>query len=375
MGKGAFGVWERAMELERQGHPMIHLSLGEPDFDTPAHIVAAAEKGMREGRTRYGFAAGEVDLREAAARYLIRTRDLPLSAETIAKRILIAPGVKGSLYFAIQTLIEAGDEVLVPTPGYPPYKELVRYTGATPVEYPLNQAMGYQIDGAELRQTITSKTKAIVINTPSNPTGTILNRQSLEIVAACAHEHDLWVLADEVYFQLYYTDERPLSIYELPNMMERTILMDGFSKAYAMTGWRVGFSLVLPQMVEPITKMMVMDHSCLPPFIQDAATVALEGPQDCVVEMRAAFKRRRDAAISALANVNEVSAVYPEGAFYILIDIRQTGYDSETLAYKLLDQGVALLPMGENYLRMAFTLSETDILTAIERLAAVVAQD
>ena len=362
MGMGAFGVWEKAMELERQGRSIIHLELGEPDFETPAHIVEAAHKGMLTGRTRYSSSAGEWHLREAIAAYLKRSRNIDVTP----KRIMVTPGVKGALSYTMMCMIEKGDEVLLPTPGYPPYRELVAMNNGKSVYYELKQEDGYQIDSAEIIRHITPRTKAIILNTPSNPTGTLLTRESLEKVAAIAKQHDLWVLADEVYFQMVYTDERPISIYELPDMAERTILMDGFSKAYAMTGWRLGFAVIPEDLADNYAKIMVSVHSSLPPFIQDAGTAALNGPQECVAEMVAAYQRRRDLTYAALNTMPNIETVFPDGAFYILMDIRKTGVDSETLAYQILDKGAALLPQGPNYLRIAFTQSEADIERALE---------
>ena len=362
MGMGAFGVWEKAMKLERQGRSIIHLELGEPDFETPAHIVAAAHHGMLTGRTLYGSSAGEWTLREAIAGYLQRSRDI----DVIPERIMVTPGVKGALSYTMLSLIEAGDEVLLPTPGYPPYKELVAFANGKSVFYELKQSDGYQIDSAEILSKITPRTKAIIINTPSNPTGTLLNRESLEKVATIAKQHDLWVIADEVYFQIVYAADRPISIYELPDMAERTILMDGFSKTYAMTGWRLGYAVIPLDLADKFSKMMVSVHSSLPPFIQDAGAAALNSSQDCVAEMVAAYRRRRDLTYAALSTMPNIETVYPNGAFYILMDIRQTGRDSETLAYQILDQGVALLPQGDDYLRIAFTQSEVDMARALE---------
>ena len=368
MGMGAFGVWEKAMELERQGRKIIHLEIGEPDFDTPAHIVEAAHKGMLTGRTRYSATAGEWHLREAIARYLNSSRDI----DVIPERVMVTPGVKGALAYTMLSLVEAGDEVLLPNPGYPPYKELVAYANGNQVFYELKQADGYQIDSAEIASKITPRTKVIVLNSPSNPTGTLLNRQSLEIVADLAKKHDLWVISDEVYFQMHYTEDRPISIYELPDMAERTILMDGFSKTYAMTGWRLGYAVIPLDLVDSYCKMMVSTHSSLPPFIQDAGAVALNSSQDCVYKMVAAYKRRRDLTYAALNTMPSIETVYPDGAFYILMDIRKTGLDSETLAYKILEQGAALLPQGDDYLRIAFVESETAMEQALEIVRRVV---
>ena len=367
-GKGAFGVWEKAMALEAQGKSIIHFVLGEPDFDTPEHIIEAAEAAMRAGRTHYGRGTGEPALREAIAAYLQRSRGVRVDPSAV----LVTPGVKGTLYFTLLALIDHGDEVLVPAPFFPPYAEVIRLAGGVPVSCPLSEEAGYQIDPEAVAEYITPRSKALILCSPGNPTGVIFNADSLAAIANLAQQHDLWVVSDEVYHQLYYTPTPPPSIYALPGMAERTILMDGFSKAYAMTGWRLGFGVFPEILREPITRMMIADHSCLPPFIQDAGAVALNGSQECVEMMRCAYQQRRDRAIPLLNAMPRVRYTVPDGAFYFLLNIAATGLDSETLAYQLLEAGVALLPSGPDHLRLAYTRPETEIVLGLERMAGVI---
>ncbi len=370
MGMGAFGVWEKANQLAAQGKQLVRLEIGEPDFATPDHIVKAAEQSIRKGRTTYGNSAGEPRLREAIAAYLARSRNI----ETAWQNIMVTPGVKGALFFTAMMLLDPGDEVLVPTPGYPPYNEVVAFAGGKSVSYQLKEADGFQIDSAEILSKITAKTKMIILNSPSNPTGTLLSRASLEKVAAIAEAHDLWIVSDEVYFQIYFTDDRPISIYELPNMPQRTILLDGFSKAYAMTGWRLGFAVVPDYMTASFAKMMVTDHSNLPLFIQDAGYAALTESQVCVAEMVAAYRHRRDLTMARLATMPIVDAIFPDSSFYVLINIEKTGESAQCIGDKLLDAGVALLPQGETHLRMAFVQSQASIERALDLMGPFFAQ-
>ncbi|MEM7343396.1 MAG: pyridoxal phosphate-dependent aminotransferase [Chloroflexota bacterium] len=367
-GKGAFGVWERAVALEAQGVKIIHLVLGEPDFPTPPHIVEAAHQAMQAGRTHYASSSGDMALREAIANYLAGSRVGTFNPTDI----LITPGVKGTLYFSLLALVDHGDEVLVPSPFFPPYASVIQFAGGTPVVCPLYESNGFQLDPADLAARITPQTKAIILNSPGNPTGAIFSQETLAAVADLAQTHDLWVLSDEVYHQLYYTETPPPSIYTLPGMSDRTILMDGFSKAYAMTGWRLGFG-VFPEILHtPISTMMVSDHACIPLFIQDAGTAALTSKQDCIDTMRAAYRQRRDRALAVIETMPKVHCVVPDGAFYILLNITETGYEAEAFAYRLLEAGVALLPVGTDHLRLAFTRPEAEIVEGLERMAAII---
>lgn len=357
------------MALEATGAKIIHLELGEPDFDTPAHISEAAHRSMRNGRTHYDSSIGDIALRQAIAAYLHRSRQITCDPS----EIIVTQGVKGGIFMTLMALIETGDEVLLPAPFYPPYAEIVRFAGGRGVDCPLVET-GFQIEAAHLEQFVTPKTKAIIINSPANPTGVILSEASLTAVAHIAQKHNLWVISDEIYIQINFTVQQPATIYTLPGMAERTILLDGFSKPYAMTGWRLGFG-VFPEVVKTaVLNIIVQAYSSLPLFIQDAGTVALNGSQDAVVRMREIYRGRRDTAVQLTNDIPNVTAPFPEGAFYLYLDISQTGQDAQTLAYQLLEQGVAFLPIGSDHLRVAFTRPKDEIAAGLEILANALRQ-
>ena len=351
------------MALEAQGHDIIHLELGEPDFETPAHIVEAANRALAEGRTRYGWPLGSPALRQAIADYVCKSRGVAVDPA----RVVVTPGVKGALHFAMHTILSLGDEVLIPDPGYPPYQPLIRIPGGVPVAYRLRAEDGYQIDAAELESRITPRTTAIVLNSPSNPTGTMFSAESLQKIADVALKHDLWIIADEIYYQIHFTEDAPQSLFSRPEMHDRLILCDGFSKPYAMTGWRLGFAVLPPALVQPIRDLIVYNYSSLPPFIYDAGVAALTGSQECVREMVATYRRRRDRTVEILQTIPNIQFTYPDSAFYMMIDVSRVCDDAEELAERLLDAGVAFLPgasfgeMGKGFLRLAFCQSEDRI--------------
>ncbi len=368
---GAILALERAQELEAQGKDIIHLEIGELDFDTPPHIVEAGVAAMRNGRSRYAPTAGTRELREAIA------DDVSVSRETAVSphHVLCTPGVKGALYFTIMALIDAGDEVIVPNPGFTAYNAIINFAGGTAVSLPLHGHNQFQPDIDELRSLITPRTKLLILNSPGNPTGAIFSQKTLESIAEIVLEHNLWVISDEIYAQLTFSDEFPPSIYALPNMAERTILMDGFSKAYAMTGWRLGFGIFPETLIAPVLAMMVNDHSCLPLFIMDAGVAALRGDQSCVATIRNELKQRRDLVVPALNQLAGVICPQPDGAFYALMDISALPHiSSAQLANQLLDAGVSLLPggvfgkYGEQYVRLAYTVSQERLTEALERI-------
>ena len=367
---GAFAIWEKAIALEAQGKEIVHLEIGEPDFDTPVHIAQAAQQAILAGRTRYGSATGSPALRQAIAKYVTRTREINVEAS----RVMVTPGVKSALFFALHALVESGDEVLIPNPGFPAYQQIVRIAEGTAIYYPLSAENDFQPVSADIEPLITPKTKCILLNSPANPTGTVHSQETLADMVALAQKHDLWVISDEIYYQLHFTKEPPPSIYSLPGMAERTILCDGFSKPYAMTGWRLGFGIFPQELCEPIFTLMVNNHSSLPLFIQDAGVVALEGPQDCVAEMVNTYKKRRDLVVRLLDTIPGIRYTYPDGAFYIMIDVSALTNDVNALADALLEAGVALLPgasfgsNGEGFLRLAFCQSEEKISWALEQV-------
>ena len=379
-GMGAFDIWRKAQALVEQGVDVVRLELGEPDFDTPQHIVAAGVRAMRNGRTRYTSSAGTPELRRAIADYVRRTRETATSASSAQAvaphNILIAPGVKSVLFFSLMALVELGDEVLMPDPGYPGYQEIARIAGGTPVMFPLRAENGFQPDVAEIESLITEQTKCILLNSPGNPTGTINGRSRLQQIAELAQRHDLWIISDEIYAQLHYTAEFPTSIYSLPNMAERTILLDGLSKPYAMTGWRLGFGVFPEPLIAPISKLMTNNHSCVPLFVQDAGLAALNGPQACVVNMREAYRQRRDGVVATLATMPQLTYVKPDGAFYVTLGAAN-GRNPSQLCDDFLQAGVALLPCtgmgvnGRHYMRMALTQPQERLDEALKRMKRV----
>ncbi len=385
-GAGAILALERAQALEAQGVDMIHLEVGELDFDTPEHIVEAGVAALRNGRTRYGATAGTLILREAIADYVSRSRETAvstadstsaLSTSVSPAHVICTPGVKGALYFAMMALIEAGDEVIIPNPGFTAYTAIIQFAGGKPISLPLRAVNGFLPDIDELRSLITERTKMIILNSPGNPTGAVFPLKTLEAIAEIALEHDLWIISDEIYAQLSFTGAMAPSIYTLPDMAGRTILMDGFSKAYAMTGWRLGFGIFPEPMIAPVLAMMVNDHSCLPLFIQDAGVAALRGSQSCVATIRDELKLRRDLVVPALNQLPSITCPMPEGAFYAMMDISALDMNAAEFADRMLDVGVSLLPggvfgqYGEQYVRLAYTVSRDRLAEALERIQRV----
>ncbi len=374
---GAFGIWLKAQQLAEQGVDIIRLEVGEPDFDTPTHIVEAGVRAMQNGRTRYNYSTGISELRQAMTDYVTRTRQTAVSPTNI----LVAPGVKAMLFYALLALVEEGDEVLMPDPGFPGYIEITNITGGTPIPYTLLAENDYQPDPDEIASLITERTKCILLTSPGNPTGMIADQPRLERIAELALQHDLWVLSDEIYAQLYYTPDFPPSIFSLPEMAKRTILLDGMSKPYAMTGWRCGFGVFPEPLVDPVNKLMVNSHTCLPLFVQDAAIAALNGPQECVTEMREAYRQRRDMIVAELATMPQLSYVKPNGAFYVMLGVNNGRSASDRSASDLcndfLQAGVSLLPCagmgeyGKNFIRMAFTKPADQLQEAIRRMKTV----
>jgi aspartate/methionine/tyrosine aminotransferase len=372
----AFEVLVRARELEATGRHVIHLEIGEPDFDTPAHIVAAAADALRRGYTHYGPARGLPEARRAIATWLARDRGLEVDPE----RVVITPGAKPVMFYTILALIEPGDEVIYPDPGFPIYESMVRFIGGTPVPLPLREECGFAFDPDEFRSLVSDRTKLVIINSPQNPTGGVLSRSDLEAIAAVARERDLLVLADEIYARIRYTGEH-VSIASLPGMLDRTILLDGFSKTYAMTGWRLGFGVFPSWLVPHIDRLIVNSVSCTAAFAQLAGIAALEGPQDAVDAMVAEFRRRRDAIVAGLNAIPGVRCLLPQGAFYAFPNVKALGLPAKQLADRLLQEaGVAVLAgtafgaHGEGYLRLSYANSLENITLALERFRELVAR-
>ncbi|MEM7800400.1 MAG: aminotransferase class I/II-fold pyridoxal phosphate-dependent enzyme [Chloroflexota bacterium] len=377
-GKGAFDIWEKAVALEAQGLDVIHLEIGEPDFGTPTHIIDEAERAMRAGRTTYTSTAGTPSLRDSVAEYLSSTRQIDVNPANI----LAGPGVKGVMYAAMMSLIEAGDEMLVPDPGYPLYQSMTSLAGGVNIPYPLTGSNHFLPDPELLESLITPKTKVLMLNSPGNPTGTIQSKALLKKIAAIVEKHDLWVLSDEIYAQIYLRNCFPNSIATEPGMLARTVIMDGCSKAYGMTGWRIGFGLFPEPLVKPAKQIMVHTHSCLPPFVMDAAEVAFNGPQDGVKVLRDTFRSRADQFYARIEQINHLSAIKPDGAFYMMVDTSAFFEgDDRQFADRLLDeQGVAVLPgsgmggEGRGFVRIALTQPMERLDLALGRIKTLVDQ-
>jgi aspartate aminotransferase len=375
--ESAFEVLAKAKALELSGREIVHLEIGEPDFDTPEHVSAAAQQALDKGYTHYVPAPGIPELRTAVADFLERTGRLT----TTPDRVLITPGAKPIMFFTIMALCEEGDEVLYPDPGFPMYASITAFAGATPVPVPLREENGFVIDPEELESLVTERTKLLILNSPHNPCGSASTPEQLEAIARIAIEHDLVVLTDEVYWALRYDGDHH-SVLDIDGMAERTILLDGWSKTFAMTGWRLGFGVFPQPLIEPISRLVINSVSCTSAFSQHAAIAALEGPWDAVDNMLAAFRERRDVIVSGLNAVPGVSCVEPGGAFYAFPNISELGLSAATLADRLLeDAGVACLPgtafgtYGEGHLRFSYANSVDNIrraLSAFEALATEV---
>jgi aspartate/methionine/tyrosine aminotransferase len=361
--ESAFEVLAKAKALELSGREIVHLEIGEPDFDTPEHVAAAAQQALDKGYTHYVPAPGIPELRTAVADFLDRTGRLT----TTPDRVLITPGAKPIMFFTILALCEEGDEVLYPDPGFPMYASITAFAGATPVPVPLREENGFVIDPEELESLVTDRTKLLILNSPHNPCGSASTPEQLEAIARIAIEHDLVVLTDEVYWALRYDGDHH-SVLDIDGMAERTILLDGWSKTFAMTGWRLGFGVFPQPLIEPISRLVINSVSCTSAFSQHAAIAALEGPWDAVDTMLAAFRERRDVIVSGLNAVPGVSCVEPGGAFYAFPNISELGLSAATLADRLLeDAGVACLPgtafgtYGEGHLRFSYANSVANI--------------
>ncbi len=371
----AFEVLARAKALEAQGRDIIHLEIGEPDFDTPAHIVEAGVRALREGHTHYTPAAGVPELRQAIARHISESRGIDARPE----QVVVTPGAKPIMFFTILALAEAGDEVIYPNPGFPIYESMINFVGATPVPLPLREERDFRFDADEFRSLVSDRTRLIILNSPQNPTGGVLTRVDLQAVAEVARERRIMVLSDEVYEQILYEGEH-VSIASLPDMQELTILLDGYSKTYAMTGWRLGYGVMPVPLAEQVTKLMVNSNSCTAAFTQQAGIAALAGPKDRVRAMVEAFRERRDVIVNGLNQIPGIRCVMPAGAFYAFPNVTGTGLGSRELADRLLNQaGVATLPgdsfgaYGAGYLRLSYANSVENIRRALARIEEVVA--
>jgi aspartate/methionine/tyrosine aminotransferase len=364
----AFEVLVRARALEAQGRDIVHLEIGEPDFATPSHIVEAAKLALDEGWTHYGPTQGQPELREVIAAEVSRTRGIQVGPE----HVCVVPGGKPIIFFPILALCEPGDEVIYPNPSFPIYESMIRYSGATPVPIPLQEERGFSFDLNLFRDRLNDRTKLVILNSPANPTGGVMPAEDVRAIAGMLADRDVMVLSDEIYSRITY-GVTPLSISSLPGMLEKTIILDGFSKTFAMTGWRMGYGVMPVPLVDAVNKLMVNSNSCTASFTQRAGIAALTGPQQPIEEMVAEFHRRRDAFVAALNTIPGFRCAIPEGAFYAFPNITGTGWQSKPLADALLQQvGVACLSgtafgaYGEGYLRFSYANSMDNLMKAVQ---------
>lgn len=369
--ESAFDVLVRARALEAQGRSVIHLEIGEPDFPTPPHIIEAAKQALDQGWTHYGPTQGLPELREAIAGYVSRTRGIQVHADNVC----VTPGGKPIIFFPLMALLEEGDEVIYPNPGFPIYESMTRFLGAKSVPLPLEEKRGFSFDLDLFRARLTDKTKMVILNSPHNPTGGVIPREQLWEIALLLRDRDVTVLSDEIYARIHYGDRPPASITEFPWMLEKTILLDGFSKTYAMTGWRMGYGVMPAKLVTAVNKLMVNSNSCTASFTQRAGIAALNGPQDAAEKMVAEFRRRRDAFCAALNQIPGFRCALPGGAFYAFPNVSGTGIPAKELADLLLrEAGVACLnggdfgEFGKDYIRFSYANSLENLLEAVERI-------
>ncbi len=369
----AFVVLARAKALEAQGRDIVHLEIGEPDFDTPANIVAKGVAALQGGETHYGPAAGKPEVRKVFAEYIARDRGLDVGPENI----VITPGGKPIMYFVMTALVDEGDEVIYPNPGFPIYESVINFLGAKSVPLQLSEAKDFSFDIADLERLVSDRTKLLIINSPQNPTGGVLSGADLDAIARLAVKHDFWVLSDEIYSKIIYEGTHE-SIATRPGMLERTIILDGHSKTYAMTGWRLGFGVMPKELADAVAKLQTNCNSCTASFTQIAGAEALTGPQDAAAAMVEEFRARRDLLVAGLNAIPGITCRLPRGAFYVFPNVSQLGRKSSELESLLLDKhGVAALSgtafgkFGEGYLRFSYANSQPQIRKALERVRAM----
>ena len=369
-GEGAFDVLVKARALEAKGHSIIHMEIGEPDFPTPVNIVEAGRQALADGWTKYGATQGDPELREVIAELVSKTRGISVSEQNV----VVTPGGKPILFFPLLALLEPGDEVLYPNPSFPIYESVIRYCGAAPLPLPLVEERGFSLDLDMLRKKLSPRTKVLMINSPQNPTGGVIPEEDIRAIAELVRDRDLMVLSDEVYSNIYF-DRKPFSIASLPGMAEKTIILDGFSKTYSMTGWRMGYGVMPKWLVDGVCLMMVNCVSHTASFSQRAGIEALAGPQEAVAEMVAEFKRRREVIVEGFNRIPGFSCTMPGGAFYAFPNVKKTGIPSDDLADRILNEaGVACLTgtsfgsFGEGYLRFSYATALDQIHEALDRI-------
>ena len=368
----AFEVLARAKALEAQGRRIIHLEIGEPDFATPAHVVEAGARALRDGHTHYCPAPGIPELREACADHLTRSRGVQVDPA----RILVAPGAKWFLFFGVLAVAGAGDEVIYPNPGYPIYESAINWSGATAVPLPITEETDFAFSASDLAERLTPRTRMVILNTPANPTGGALDRTLMAQIAEVLAGHDCWILTDEVYSELLY--EGVHDSIASHDLLDRTILLDGFSKTYAMTGWRLGYAAVPQPLIEPLSRFLINSVACTAPAVQLAGVAALTGPRDEIEAMIAEFVRRREVLVEGLNALPGFSCVMPHGAFYAFPNVTGTGLDERELARRFLDEaGVAVLAgsdfgsYGAGHIRLSYANSLENIEAALQQMAGL----
>ena len=369
-GEGAFEVLVKARKLEAQGRDVVHMEIGEPDFPTAPHVVEAAKRALDAGYTKYGPTQGDPELRQAIAEEISSTRGIPVDES----QVIVTPGAKPVLFFPMLALLEPGDEVMYPNPGFPIYESTINLCSAKPVPLPLVEERGFSLDLDRFRDSLTDRTKLVILCSPQNPTGGVIPEADLRAIAEMVRNRDLLVLSDEIYSRIWF-DEKPFSIASIDGMAEKTIILDGFSKAHRMTGWRIGYGGLPKWLVNPVCLLMVNSVSHTASFTQRAAIEALKGPQDTVLEMVAEFKRRRDLIVDGFNKIPGFRCATPGGAFYAFPNVEGTGIPSKVLADRILQEaGVACLAgdsfgeYGEGYLRFSYATAYEKIELALERI-------
>ena len=366
----AFEMLAKAKELERQGKSVVHFEIGEPDFNTPENVKEAGIKAIKENYTHYSPTQGILELREAVAEYISKTRDIKVTPD----EVIITPGGKDVIFSTMLSLLDEGDEAIYPNPGYPIYESAIRLVGAKPVPMPLREENDFAFDRHEFEKLVTPKTRLIVINSPANPTGGILSYEDLEFIADIAKKNDIMILSDEIYSRIIY-EGKFVSIASLPGMKERTIILDGFSKTYAMTGWRLGYAVANKEVIEALKRVAVNSFSCVATFVQMAGVEALRGPQDEPERMRKEYEERRNLIVKGLNEIPGFSVKMPKGAFYAFPNVKKLGKPSKELAdYLLYEAGVCTLSgtafgeYGEGYLRFSYATSKENIIEGLKRV-------
>ena len=370
----AFEVLAKAQKLEAQGKKIIHLEIGEPDFETPVNIVNRGRQALLDGYTSYNPSPGYDDLRQVIASEIAKTRGI----QTNGDNVIVTPGGKPIMFFVIMALIEEGDEVLYPNPGFPIYESMINFCGGTAIPMRLHEDKEFNIDIEDVKRQITPNTKLLIVNSPNNPCGSIVGDRELEELSILAKKHDILVLSDEIYIRFLYEGKHK-SIASFPEMLDRTIILDGFSKTYAMTGWRIGYGLFPNNLVEPISRLVTNSVSCTASFTQQAAIEAITGPQNDSAQMVSEFQKRRSVVVDLLNNIPGIRCTNPKGAFYAFPNVEGTGMSSTEFANELLQEaGVAVLAgesfgqYGKGFIRISFANSTENLVEAMEKISSFV---